>query len=633
MNSASKLPPWYASSWSVPPKPTLSQWADANRYLSLESNPTGGRWHTATVPYAREPMDVITDSIHEKVVFMWASQLAKTETELNFTGWIMDVDPGPILVIHETIDNARSWSKDRLEPMLRDTPCLRGKVSTTRGIAAQEEVKSNEVLHKSFSGGHITVVGSNSGAGLSMRPIRYVLCDEVDAWAPSAGEEGDQVSLAEKRTAWFYNRKVVLISSPRLKTTSRIEPAYLASDQRKYFVPCPHCDHKQVLLWENFRWEKYESGKELPETAHFVCVSCGLRIEEKHKFTMLTAGEWRATFPERKVAGFWLWAAYSPVVPWATLAQEWIEAQGNDEKLKVFVNTRRAETWEEKYDAPSWETIKNRADQTYEQWTIPYGVGFLVAAGDVQDDRIEFSVWGYGREEESWLIGHDVVYGNTDLEPVYLEFEQRAFQQLQQPTRGRYLQPLLAFLDSGHKTQEVYSFVRTRGHIYAIKGSGKQFAPAVGAPTKQDIDHKGQKIKDGVQLWQVGVHRIKKLLYGRLKLQKPGPRFLHFPHNLTDDYYRQLTSEKLITHSNGKEEFKKEGRNETLDTMTYCYAAAVLAGLSDPRTNWDQLCPLGDVERAASMPVPMQPITNQPQPPKQRGMRGAGGVMGQLLRG
>lgn len=627
----STLPPWYAASWSVPAKPPLSQWADENRYLSLESNPTGGRWHTATVPYAREPMDVITDSTHEKIVLMWASQLAKTETELNFAGWIMDQDPGPVLVIHENLDNARSWSKDRFEPMLRDTPCLRGKVSTSRGIAAQEEVKSNEVLHKSFSGGHITVVGSNSGAGLSMRPIRYILADEVDAWAPSAGEEGDQLDLAEKRQAWFYNKKMVVISSPRMKPGSRIEPLYLSSDQRKYFVPCPHCDHKQMLLWENFRWEKYESGHELPETAHFVCVSCGERIEEKHKFAIITAGEWRAQNPGSKIAGFWLWAAYSPVVPWATLAREYLDSHKNPEKYKVFINTRRAETWEEPSDAPEWETIKERADQTYEQWTVPHGVGFLVAAGDVQDDRIEFSVWGFGREEESWLIGHDVVWGNTDLDEPYLAFEQKAFQQLAQPTRGRFLQPLLAFLDSGAKTQQVYSFVRTRPYIYAIKGSGQQFAPVVGVPTKQDIDYKGQKIKDGVQLWQVGVHRIKKLLYGRLKLQKPGPRFLHFPHNMLDDYYRQLTAEKLITHANGKEEFKKEGRNETLDCAVYGYAGAVLAGLADPRTNWDQLCPLGEEGAARALPAPIQPITNQP--PRQRGMRGGGGMMGQLLRG
>lgn len=624
------LPDWYRQSWAIPTKPSLSDWADANRYLSLESNPTGGKWKTDTVPYLREIMDTITDPRYEKVVWMAPSQSGKTDgAELNMVGWIMDVDPGPVLVIHETIDNGRSWSKDRFEPMVRDTPCLRGKISTARGIAAQEQISSNEVLHKSFPGGHLTVVGSNSGAGLSMRPIRYILADEVDAWAPSAGEEGDQLDLAEKRTTWFFNRKIVIVSSPRLKATSRIEPLYLKSDQRRYFVPCPHCGFSQELKWENFRWDKDEDGTHRPETASFVCVACGLRIEEKDKAAMLAKGEWRATFPGRAIAGFWLWAAYSPVVPWATLAQEYIDSHKNPEKYKVFINTRRAETWEEPSDAPDWEIIKNRAEP-YEQWVIPHGVGFLIAAGDVQDDRIEFSVWGFGREEESWLIGHEVIWGNTDLDAPYLEAEAKAFKPLLQPTRQRHLQPLLAFLDSGHKTQQVYNFVRTRPHIYAIKGSNQQFAPVVGAPTWQDIDYRGKKIQSGVQLWQIGVHRIKKLFYGRLKLTKPGPRYIHFPHNLLDSYYRGLTAEKLIVHTSGKEEFKKEGPNEPLDVAGYCYAAATLAGLSDPRTNWDQLCPAGEA-KAGPMPAVPQPVANQA--PRQRGMRGGGGTMGQLLRG
>lgn len=637
-NVNTQLPSWYRQSWAVPPKPSLSQWADENRYLSLESNPTGGKWKTDTVPYLREIMDTITDPRYEIIVWQAPTQVAKTECLLNFVGYVMDVDPGPIIIVQETIDNARSWSKDRLEPMLRDTPCLRGKVSTARGIAQQDDIASNQVLHKSFPGGHLTAVGSNSPAGFSMRPERYVGMDEIDAWAPSAGEEGDQFALILNRTAWFFNRKIVVISSPRLKATSRIEPLYQQSDQRKYYVPCPHCGHMQQLLWENFRWEKYEDGTHHPETAYFVCIQCGLRIEEKDKPAMLAKGEWRATFPGRPIAGFWLWAAYSPVVPWATLAQEWLDAEKNPEKRKVYINTRRAETWEEPSDAPAWEIIRDRAEP-YEQWVIPHGVGFLTVGADVQDDRIEFSVWGFGREEESWLIGHDVIYGvqgqdgygNTDLDHIYLEFEKGAFQEAPQPTRGRFLQPLLAYLDSGAKTQQVYSFVRTRPSIYAIKGASHQFAPVNASPTWQDIDYKGQKIKDGVQLWQVGVHRIKKLLYGRLRLTKPGPRYIHFPHNLPDEYYRQLTAEKLITHANGKEEWKKEGRNEALDCAVYSYAAAVLAGLADPRTNWEQLCPLGEVQARPMAAIP-QPVANQ-QPVKQRGMRTGGGTMGSLLRG
>lgn len=634
MTPQPNLPAWYRQSWAVPPKPSLSEWADANRYLSLESNPTGGKWHTDTVPYLREIMDTITDPHYEKVIWMAPSQAGKTEgTELNFVGWIMDQDPGPVLVIHETIDNARSWSKDRFEPMMRDTPCLRGKVSTARGLAAQEQISSNEVLHKSFPGGHITVVGSNSGAGLSMRPIRYILADEVDAWAPSAGEEGDQLDLAEKRATWFFNRKIVVISSPRLKATSRIEPLYLKSDQRKYYVPCPHCETYQLLVFgkETFCWEKGPGGEHLPETAHFICVSCRGRIREQDKVAMLAKGEWRATFPGRPIAGFRLWAAYSPVVLWATLAQEYLDSHKNPEKYKVFVNTRLAETWEEKGDAPAWEPLRDRAEQSERQlWVVPAGVGFLTVGADVQHDRIEYSVWGWGREEQSWLIGHDAVYGNTDTEEPYQLLEQKLAQQYSQPSRGQLLPVLATFLDSGFKTQEVYWFARTRGNVHAIKGANQSQAKVVETPTLQDIDHRGQRIKDGVLLWQVGVHGIKKMLYGRLKLTKPGPRFIHLPQGLPDDYYQQLTAEKLIV-SGTKEEWRRDGRNEALDCAVYAYAAARYAGLVDPRTNWDQLCPGGEV-KAGSMPAIPQPVANQ-QPVRQRGIRGGGGTMQGLLKG
>jgi phage terminase large subunit GpA-like protein len=624
------LPAWYRQSWAVAPKPPLSQWADENRRLSTEANPTGGRWHTSTVPYLKEIMDTITDDKYELVVWMSCSQAGKTETINNFVGWIMAVDPGPLLLIYETIDNARAWSKERLEPMLRDTPCLQGKVSTARGITAQEAVTSNEILHKSFQGGVLTAVGSLSPRGLDQRPIRYVIGDEWDGWAPSAGDEGDQFRLAEKRTTWFFNRKMVMISSPRMKVGSRIEPAYLASDQRKYFVPCPQCNLYQMLKWENFKWEKGADDLPAKGSVHFVCEGCHRKIEEQARAAMLAAGQWRPNFPGRESAGFHLWAAYCPPVPWHTLAKEYVEDHKYPEKYKVFINTRRAETWQELSDAPEWETLRDRAEP-YEQWTIPHGVGFVVAAADVQDDRIEFSVWGYGREEESWLIGHDVIWGNTDLDDPFLAFEKKVFLPIPQPTRQRVLQPLLVFLDSGAKTQQVYSFVRTRPHLYAIKGNSQQFAPVVAAPTWQDIDYKGKKIQSGVQLWQIGVSRIKRNLYGKLKLSKPGPRYIHFPHGLLDEYFRQLTAERLITHPNGKDEWKKERANECLDCATYAYAAAVLAGLVDPRTNWEQLCPVDGEVKTEPLPAPVQPMVNQP-PLRQRSMRGSRGIMGQLLR-
>ncbi len=626
------LPAWYRKSWAVPPKPSLSAWADVNRYLSTESNPTGGRWHTSTLPYLKEIMDTISDEQHSVVVAMLCSQAGKTEVLCNHIGRIMDVDPGPILAIFETIDNARAWSKERLEPMLRDTPVLRGKVLSNRGPTASEEVTSNQILHKSFPGGVLTAVGSTSPRGLDQRPIRYVVGDEWDGWAPSAGDEGDQFRLAEKRTTHFFNAKIVMISTPRLKAGSRIEPAFLASDQRFYFLPCSACGLYQQLLWDNFKWETDIDGTLARGSAHFVCTNCKRMIEEKARHAMLAAGEWQAKYAEREVAGFHLWAAYCPPVAWSTLAREYIEDHAIPEKYKVFINTRRAQTWEEPSDAPEWDAIMARAEE-YVEWTIPHGVGFLTIGADVQDDRIEFSVWGWGRDEEAWLIGHEAVYGNTELDQPYLAMEQKGFLQIPQTTRQRFLSPLIAFLDSGAFTQQVYMFVRPRPQFYAIKGSNQQFAPVVGQPSWQDIDHQGKKIKNGIQLWPIGTHQIKALLYRRLKLDRPGPRYIHFPARLPKSYYKQLTAERLIVHPTGREEWKKEERrNEALDCLVYAYAAARLAGLSDPRTNWDQLCPAIEEGEIAQMQL-VQTLVHHP-PPRTRGMRNGGGnSLQSLLRG
>lgn len=629
----------YWLSFATPARMPLSEWADEYRYLSLESNPTGGRWRTSTVPYLREIMDVMSDEEHEEVVVMAPSQFGKSETELNFVGYIMDRDPGPILLIQETVDNARAWAKDRLVPMLRDTPRLRGKISTARGKTAAEDVTSNEALHKSFPGGHITAVGSNSGAGLSMRPIRYVLADECDAWEPSAGKEGDQLDLATTRTLWFYNRKVVVISSPREKATSRIESRYLASDQRRLFVPCWQCGFYQELVFEEMKWEKGKDELPIAESVHFPCVQCGARIEDQHRHAMLGACEWRAKFPGRLRVGFWTWAAFCPPIAWVQIARQFVESHRNPEKFRVFWNTKLARTWEEKADAPVWESIRDRAEPV-PQWTVPHNVGFLTVGADVQGDRIEFSVWGWGPGEESFLIGHDVVYGNTDSEDPFLEFEKKAFTSLLQLTRNRSLTPLLACVDTGYNSQEVYWFARPREHIYAIKGGPPQ-SGVVSTPSWVDIDYRGRKIKSGVQLYTLGVHKIKKTLYGRLRLTKPGPRYIHFPHDLPDEYYRQLTAEKLIRkHEDGtpKEEFKKTYANECLDCAAYAYGGAVLAGVSDPRTPWHELCP-GTVPAATTVAV-QQPAPDAAaravaaaQAARVRGVRGGGGIMTRLLRG
>lgn len=628
---------WYGATWRSARLLSVSEWAEQYRYLSAEDSPEAGKWRNDRYPYQAGVMEALSDAQHPIVVFVSSTQVGKTQIGLNWIGQTIHQDPSPFMFVLPNIDDARNFSKLRFSPMLRDTPCLYGKVRESRGKKREndEVAGSNEVQVKSFPGGYIKFVGSNSGSGLRSNPIRKAQFDELDACDPSAGDEGDQVELLRRRMDRFWNRKLFLTSTPKRKATSRIWRWWLRSDQRRYYVPCPHCEHKQVLLWEHFRWEKDDAGKPLVTTAHFVCVACKGAIREQYKDWMNQLGEWRAERPEeQRIAGFWIWAAYSR--PWAEIVNEFYDAEaGGDEARQVFKNTVRGEPWEEDADAPEWETLRDRAD-TYAQWTVPHGVGFLTAGVDVQDDRLVYSVWGWGREEEGWLIGHETLWGNTDEPEVYAFLDQKLALQFPQPTRNRALSVTLCCIDSGHKTNEVYHYARTRHNVYAIKGSSDSRTAVVGLPSWQDVDYRGKKVKSGVQLWPVGVHRVKKALYGRMKLQKPGPRYLHFCHGLGDDYYLELTAEKLvITMEKGfpKEAFYKERpRNEALDAVVYAYAAAWIAGLADPRMPWDRMLGPADPRTAPPPSLPSSPAMPL-APPRTRGPRGGGGVMGRLLRG
>lgn len=220
-----------------PPELTLSQWADRYRMLSAESSAEPGRWHTDKAPYQREIMDAIGDAHIRRVVIMCAAQLGKTELLLNILGYFMAYAPAPILVMQPTLDMGQTFSKDRLAPMIRDTPVLRGLVDVKSRYAG------NTILKKNFPGGHITIVGANSATGLASRPIKVLLADEVDRYPGSAGTEGDPLSLAQKRQTTFWDKKTVMVSTPVIKGHSRIETEYNQSTREEWNVPCPECGH------------------------------------------------------------------------------------------------------------------------------------------------------------------------------------------------------------------------------------------------------------------------------------------------------------------------------------------------------------------------------------------------------
>jgi phage terminase large subunit GpA-like protein len=611
----------YWQTLQQPQKLTVDKWADKYRYLSPESAAEPGRWHTSRVPYMQEILQTLTDPNYEILVFMASSQVSKTEgCGLNLIGYTIDQDPCPMLVVLPNLDDAKFFSKMRLSTMIRDTPVLRPKVKDYAGKGSRAAVgESNEVLSKSFPGGHVTLVGSNSPSGLASRPIRIVYFDELDRCEPAAGTEGDQVQLVMRRMETFWNRKLILTSTPGVRGISRIEKWYETSDQKKYFVPCPLCQEPQILEFAQLKWDTDETGEHDYASAYFECLHCYGKIEETHKPWMLEQGQWRGTAdPEsRRVVGFSIWAAYSPWKSWESIAQGFVEAKRQGvEELRAFTNTVLGESWEDEGQQASWQVLASRSEPI-EQWVVPPDVYFLTAGVDIQLDRIEYSVWGWGSREESWLIGHSTIYGDPDTDATWLDMDSVIYAYWPQPGQNRELPLTAVCLDTGFKTQSVYRYVRGKPGLFAVKGAVAMTAPRVGRPSYQDITHGGVTIKDGLQVWNLGTNLLKQTLYSRFQLTPPGPRTVHFPAGLDNEYYKQLTAERLIRiYSKGKDrqEWKRMYRNEALDCAVYAYAGALIAGIE--RLDW------GPVVVPENMPKPR--AANLPAPGRSRGVRSSG---------
>lgn len=532
-------------------------------------------------------MDACSDPAIERVVLMTAAQIGKTKLLENVLAYFCDLDPSPILFMLPTLDLALTFSKDNLAPMFRDTPTLAGRL-----LDVKSRDSGNTLLHKAIAGGgRLTIVGANSPSGLAMRPIRVVLADEIDRFPVSAGTEGDPLSLGEKRTRNFPNRKLINTSTPTDKGFSRVEELYESSDQRLYHVPCPHCGDMQPLEWKNLRWERGEDGAHLPDTAAMVCVGCGCLIEERHKREMLNCGEWIATATGTPgIAGFHLNALYSPWVFWSELVREFLAARKNPPKLKVFVNTALAQTWEDAGERVDSDALDDRRESYLAE--IPNGVAILTAGIDVQKDRLELLIVGWGPDQESWRIRHERIYGNPAGDEVWT----RAAVFLTRPYQTEYdgvdLRIRATCIDSGHQTQQVYKFVRPRQRrrVWATKGVGGQPGrPLLSKPTKSN--------KHGVTLYTIGTDTAKDLLFERVRIIEPGPGYLHFC-NQTDtgsdaEFLNQYGSEKAVTvYRKGRpiREYRLLGgrRNEAIDLEVLNLAALHTLGpaVSDHLDRW-----------------------------------------------
>jgi phage terminase large subunit GpA-like protein len=580
--------------WKPPPRLSLSEWADEHAVLSAESAAEPGRWRT--LPYQRGILDAFSDPTVEIVTCLKSARIGWTKILNHVIGYHIHQDPCPIMVVQPAVEDAEGYSKDEIAPMLRDTPALRGLVAD-----AKQKDGSNTILVKQYAGGTLQMVGANSGRGFRRTSRRVVLFDEASAYRPIS--EGDQIKLGMQRSAYYWNRKIGIGSTPIIKGFDKTEAWFLRSDQRRYFVPCPECGHMQVLRWGQMKWEKYSDGIGLPETAVYECENCGHLIPHSRKRWMVERGEWRATAEAQQpgLVGFHIWAgySYSPNASWAQLVREFLEVKGDREQLQTFVNTVLGEPFEDEFASKvSADALHARAlAEGYRDGECPPGVLLLLMSVDVQDTWLEMSVWGVGRGEEMWLIWHQKSDGDPAQEDVWEQVDAVRRTDWVRADGGT-LRVFLCGVDTGgHFTGEAYNYCRERVKegVVALKGSNRRGSPPINKGAKQDVTWRGKTIRQGVTLYQVGTDGLKNTIHSRLRNCDAGPGAFHFGLSGTMEYMQGLTCEKqVVRYVKGyavREWVKTSGaRNEPLDLLVYCLSLLHLAYRKFNRVKmWDQL--------------------------------------------
>ncbi|WP_434025827.1 phage terminase large subunit family protein [[Pseudomonas] boreopolis] len=599
---------------------TVSEWADRHRVLSSKASSEPGRWRTARTPYLKAIMDCLSPtSPVERVVFMKGAQVGATETGSNWIGYVIHHAPGPMMAVWPTVEMAKRNSKQRIDPLIEESSVLSELIAPARSRDS-----GNTILAKEFRGGVLVMTGANSAVGLRSMPVRYLFLDEVDGYPLDVEGEGDAISLAEARTRTFARRKIFIVSTPTIAGASAVEREYEASDQRRYFVPCPHCSHRQWLRFEQLRWDKGA-----PESAAYVCESCDTPIAEHHKTWMLEHGEWRATAEGTgKTAGFHLSSLYSPLGwrAWREIAAAWEAAvskeTGSSAAIKTFKNTELGETWVEEGEAPDWQRLLERRED-YAIGSIPAGGLLLVGGADVQKDRIEASIWAFGRGKECWLIEHRVLMGDTARDAVWKRLAALIGETWTHASGAAM--PLARFaLDTGFATQEAYGFVRAcrDSRVMAVKGVARG-AALIGTPTAVDVSQGGRKLRRGLKVFAVAVGIAKLEFYNNLRktalVDEDGvgiaypAGFVHLP-RIDAEFIQQLCAEQLITRRNRngfpvREWQKMRERNEALDCYVYARAAAAAAGLDRfEERHWRELERQLGVARPPDAPSPPQDI-------------------------
>lgn len=575
---------------------TVTEWADSNRFLSSESSAEPGRWRTDRTPYLERVGDDMgpNSPVIEQYVCKGV-QLGFTEHALNIVGVYMDICPCPIMYVMPTIDMAKSLSKIRLAPMIANCPTLSEKIKSNR-----ERDSGNTILEKTGPGFMLSLAGANSPAGLSSKPVRILIMDEVDRYPLSAGEEGSPHLIAIGRTSTFGDKKKIYMpSTPTLEKISVIWKQFLLTDQQYYFVPCPDCGHMQTFKFDNLKWVGNDAS-----TVYYSCEACEHQIKERYKTWMMKKGngEWRATVPENARpdrVGRHLSSLYSPIgwLSWQSIVDKWLDAQGDVLKLRTFYNTILGLPWKDDGECPPWENIYNRRED-YEKNAPSKEVVFITVGVDVQKDRLELEVVGWCRRRITQSIDYRVLIGDT-TKPEVWSMLRAVVGESWTRSDGVILPMRLMAVDAGYNTQHVYNFCKgfdvTR--VIPVKGQDS-LQVVISSPKQVDVTHIGKKV-GAVKVWHVGVSLLKSELYGNLRqeISEEGVipdgycRFPEYDHA----HFKGLTAEQLEYKKNKKgfntyQWVKIYERNEQIDCRNYARAAASVLGMDRFSTeHWDQM--------------------------------------------
>lgn len=509
------------------------------------------------VEYLREPMDMIGKPGVRRVTLMTSAQIGKSSFVENVVGYFMHKDPCPILHVSPTIESSEMFSKERLAPMLRDTPVLRNLVKD-----AKSRDSGNTIRSKKFPGGVLSLVGANAPAGLASRPIRVLVCDEVDRFERSAGTEGDPINLAVKRTTTYWNRVLVFVSTPGNAATSRIAAEYARGDMRQRWCPCPSCGALQVLKWSQVKWTDND-----PETSVYECEHCAATWDDLARVEAVRAGEWIAQKPFNGNVSYHLNQLYSRFAPLSDGVRDFLDSRGDPELMKTWVNTFLGEVWEETGKRTEWSDLLAQREK-YES-TVPEEVTVLTAGVDTQDDRFEIEVVGWGNDNRSWSIDYHVIYGDLSTPDPWHALRLYLGQTWTHPLFGD-MAPRMTCMDSGgHYTSAVYKFCRSLPRVAPIKGIPGQGKPMVGKPSKNNLG--------GTQVFPLGVDTIKELVMARLAAGPEDAGYCTWPDTYGDDYFKGLTAEELrTTFLKGFKKLvwhKVRTRNEPFDNRVYATAA------------------------------------------------------------